>query len=640
MSTEADLSHTSELLDLMGMMRQWRSVKPAEWFVPHDRGQRQFLQSSKPIRVLVPGNGFGKGLRDDEPVLTPDGWKLIGDVQPGDTLIGGDGRPTRVIEVFRRGEQDCHRITFNDNTSIICDGDHLWRCQLRRNRSLCKDRAGDFGLWQVVDTASLVRRFGTHPKPADRAAIPSVSPVEFSRQTVPMDPYNLGLLLGDGSFAGRSSVKYSSADPYLVDALRTEFDVRKIGKTAYDWSVCGAYVAVRALGLSGHLSHTKWVPPCYLWNTPDVRLAVLQGLMDTDGSVDQGSSSCEFCTTSPQLARDVRFLVQSLGGVVTEATRVTKYTYKGEKKDGRRSHRLNVWLPVCPFRLPRKVERWRPILTNPGRIVRSITPEGRHPTTCLRVDNALGLFVARDFIVTHNSTVMAHDFNQMATHSNRYRQVQVGPVLGVWFGKLKDQIEIIREQIHREVFGTTVKKMASGEFIWPDGSRLLTAAANDVRSWQKWQGINPDWIGFDETPPRSLWREAMWRRRGKKSTMYVLGATQTEGITWAHADLFIPWRDHHAKDGIDPQRAQHVQSHPDIWLWFEGGAQDNPGNSAEQIAFLKRQSASLPPKMAKVRLYGGFESWVGDPYFNEAAIERIRKTAQVGRTVQLVPVFV
>ena len=234
------------------------------------------------------------------------------------------------------------------------------------------------------------------------------------------------------------------------------------------------------------------------------------------------------------------------------------------------------------------------------------------------------------------TTAMAHDFDCMARHDPRWRDVPTWPVRGIWFGKLEDQLDEIREQVRQEVFGPSVV-FSDDQLRWPDGSTLSMHPANDTSAWKKWQGINPDWIGFDETPPRSLWREAMFRRRGKRNTRFVMGATQAEGITWAHADLFLPWRDWHKNLGIDEFRAQRDQRHPDIWLWHEGGIDDNPGTTEEQRAFYRRQTERLPPKMAKVRLRGGFESWVGDPFFNEAAIERMRAKLEDGRLVELIP---
>ena len=165
---------------------------------------------------------------------------------------------------------------------------------------------------------------------------------------------------------------------------------------------------MRTLRLAGHRSWEKFVPACYLWNSPDVRLAVLRGLLDTDGTILHHSHSVSFATTSERLAEDVIFLVQSLGGVAPMRMRQTHYPYKGERRAGRPSYHVNVCLPngVMPFRLQRKAERVRDKgqRNRARRFIVGVERAGEGGSTCLSVAHPSGLFVIHDFIVTHNST--------------------------------------------------------------------------------------------------------------------------------------------------------------------------------------------------------------------------------------------
>jgi phage terminase large subunit-like protein len=155
--------------------------------------------------------------------------------------------------------------------------------------------------------------------------------------------------------------------------------------------------------LAGCGSAAKFVPQAYLHNAAEVRLAVLQGLMDTDGSITQ-TGAMEFSTASERLAENVEFLVHSLGGKVSVERRQTKFTNKhGDRVNGLPSLRLRIRLNVCPFRLPRKAERWTPRKNTPNRVIHHIEAAGAHECTCIEVAHHDHTFVTAHGIVTHNT---------------------------------------------------------------------------------------------------------------------------------------------------------------------------------------------------------------------------------------------
>lgn len=92
---------------------------------PHQE-QAKMLSSTKRFILALAGVQGGKGLWEEEPVLTPTGYKKIKEIKVGDILFDRYGKETRVKEVYIRGEQNCYRFNFNDNKSIIVDEDHLW----------------------------------------------------------------------------------------------------------------------------------------------------------------------------------------------------------------------------------------------------------------------------------------------------------------------------------------------------------------------------------------------------------------------------------------------------------------------------------------------------------------------------------
>jgi phosphate starvation-inducible PhoH-like protein len=252
----------------------------------------------------------------------------------------------------------------------------------------------------VVQTQEMVGRLRAHH--AHRYELPLVSqPVQFAARPVGMDPYALGLLLGDGCITISTTPTFTTRDSELVSALGSAFD----GTVT---------TLLREVGVAGTDSRTKFIPLEYLFNGPDVRLAVLQGLLDSDGGpVTQAGRSCriEYSTCSPQLRDDVAFLVRSLGGVAYSHVRPAEGRPPGLAR-GRPvyhradTHRIEIRLPtgLVPFRLERKAEKYRQHGGGrPMRFVHSIEPAGEAETVCIQVGAEDSLYVTDDFIVTHNT---------------------------------------------------------------------------------------------------------------------------------------------------------------------------------------------------------------------------------------------
>jgi phosphate starvation-inducible protein PhoH and related proteins len=173
-------------------------------------------------------------------------------------------------------------------------------------------------------------------------------------------------------------------------------------------------IALRELGLAGTRSRTKFVPSPYLHNSPDVRLSVLQGLLDSDGGpVTQRGRTCriQYSSCSKRLADDVVFLVRSLGGVAYSRRRAAKGRPPGRARGRAVHHRsdayvLDIRLPAGlePFRLARKRDAYREHgAGRPMRFVESIEPVGEAETVCIQVAAADSLYVTDDFLVTHNT---------------------------------------------------------------------------------------------------------------------------------------------------------------------------------------------------------------------------------------------
>jgi phosphate starvation-inducible protein PhoH and related proteins len=335
-------------------------------------------------------------------VLTPRGFRPIGELRVGDLVIGSDGRPTVVASVYPQGFKQIYRVYTQDGSSTLASEDHLWAVYTRADRRHGKPAR----VLQTKEMIGNLRAAHYH-----RYELPLLTaPVSFDPRPVPLDPYALGLLLGDGCVTCQTTPSFTTTDPELAKALerlipgiklrqKSDVDyvlnrVREPGGVITNLNpVTGA---MRRLGLAGTKSDTKFVPEDYLFNSPDVRLALLQGLLDSDGGpVTQEGRTCriQFGTASTRLRDDVVFVVQSLGGVVNQRTRTD-------------AHILDIRLPegVVPFRLARKAAKYD--ATGGGRPMRfidRIEPAGTAEAVCIRVGAADSLYVTEDFLLTHNT---------------------------------------------------------------------------------------------------------------------------------------------------------------------------------------------------------------------------------------------
>jgi len=356
----------------------------------------------------------------DSEVLTPSGFQPLGSLRVGDLVIGSEGRPTPVLGVYPQGRKEIFRLRAQDGASTRCCAEHLWSVRTPADR-----RRGKPG--RVLETREMVGRLRVHHQ--RRFELPLLSaPAELPEREVPLDPYALGLLLGDGCLTGSTTPTFSTGDSELAAALEAALEgieVRWKGGADYvlrhvEGHRGGVIVAnpvmaaVRELGLAGTRSNTKFVPDLYLRNSPEVRLAVLQGLLDSDGGpVSQKGRSCriQYVTCSPRLSADVAFLARSLGGVAYVRRRAAEGRPPGWANGRPVHHRsdafvMDLRLPagVEPFRLGRKRALYeRDGGGRPMRFIDSIEPAGEAETVCIQVAAANSLYVTDDFLVTHNT---------------------------------------------------------------------------------------------------------------------------------------------------------------------------------------------------------------------------------------------
>lgn len=366
----------------------------------------------------------------DAKLLTPAGWCRMGDVAIGDNLIGIDGKPVKVVGVYPQGKKEVFRVSFSDGSSAECCDDHLWsvipygnqRVERRHIRHVMplREIRKDF-----IEIDS--RGWRKH-----RYQVPLVSPIEFDPADIPLHPYVLGCLLGDGSLPTKSSsaigLTLGPLDKEIAELVEArlppgctvkqdrEIQFRISANRSYQGGVKGrgchnpVNEAIRTLGLVGKQSHDKFIPEIYQRSSTDQRIDLIRGLMDTDGCIRKNDPGVACLTTvSKQLAQDIAFISQTLGGVAkVREVRPPKMAIFGNRTCQRREfiYRVDVRLPdgIIPFLLARKAAAYAPPTRYPPR--RSITgidPIGPRDCQCIKVDSDDGLYLTNDCVVTHNS---------------------------------------------------------------------------------------------------------------------------------------------------------------------------------------------------------------------------------------------
>lgn len=384
-----------------------------------DEWQRQFLSdwgewlTAHPFDGVIPvgpyrtstksGHGVGKAQRLDDLVPTPQGIRRWGDLKPGDRVFDEHGAPVRILQTHRYRQTPMYRVTFDDGSHLDVSSGHLWSVRGRRER-----RYG-FDTWRTLETAELLKLGVKRPNGSAMARqweIPVQGAVQFQTREVPVHPYLLGVWLGDGV---KGVPRYSKPHTEVADRLRN------LGYEVTD-EAGGANKYIRNVK---HLftdpvfqcaSHERYIPDDYKFNTVESRMELFRGLCDTDGGV-HGSGSIGYSTTSKRLADDVVWLARSLGFKAMLQSTVTKGWYPdggGRRVECRDCYRVTINASINPFTIEHRREAYKP--SEPRyqkRWIDSVEPIGHEDCMCISVDSPTGLYQARDFIVTHNSSLVS-----------------------------------------------------------------------------------------------------------------------------------------------------------------------------------------------------------------------------------------
>lgn len=397
------------LEDLKAERQRRKENKITQWFPDAGPFRRElypkhleFFASTAMYRetCLMAANRIGKALKHGTMVATPKGWIDIAEIKKGDKVIAGDGAITKVINVWPQGEVELHSLLFDGVYKIETCAEHLWKFQAPNARFPTRRSHGRteqnpfFGQWKLATTAELGKFSG---KPRQRVVIPMTKPFRLKKKKLDIDPYTMGLLLGDGSL-DKNFVRFTTVDQEFIDYISKKNKVVKY--QGYNYGINGLSPLIKKLGLANKNSSTKFIPDRYLFSNKKDRLDLLQGLMDTDGSIDLKSKSMEYSTCSDDLADGFVWLANSLGMKAKKTRRQTKC----QNGNGLASWRIILRSgKICPFKLKRKVSRWGSLKETSDWIVHSVKKSERGMATCIEVDHPSHTFVIENGIVTHNS---------------------------------------------------------------------------------------------------------------------------------------------------------------------------------------------------------------------------------------------
>ncbi len=426
--------HTSESIDPRernDALMEPVTVPDGQPFILHPG---EFVLGTTLERLTLPDDIVarveGKALALDTPIPTPSGWATMGDLQPGDRVLDARGRPCAVLRVspIFLGD-DCYEVVFDDRTTIVADADHRWVTWDKRARMSEGKRAQRRALGlntrgearpQVRTTheiaATLLARDGERNHAIDVAAL------DLPERDLPLEPYILGAWLGDGTTTTAAiTVGVEDREHLSEQFAKAGLPLRAIGASITGFSFGhaglgrnmarnerGQYTAngpakclLRDMGVLG----SKHIPMAYLRASTAQRLALLQGLMDTDGTLNHGDQA-EITLTNKRLIDDVAELIVGLGMKVWRDERPAMLN----GKQCGVAYRCRFRPLIDIFRLPRKMKRLQRDVTQTSELRRRFIREVRlvpsQPVRCIEVDAPDGIFlVSRSFIPTHNSSL-------------------------------------------------------------------------------------------------------------------------------------------------------------------------------------------------------------------------------------------
>lgn len=398
-----------------------------KWFKDYESGHR--IRNHPQWFSYSGGAGTGKAIPDDDLILTPTGMRYVKDIKVGDYLFDANGNPTKVLGVYPQAPDMIYELTFNDGRTARSTKNHLWPVYLDYSDKKYK----------VKTLESFMNRYTLGPiqksgKQSKRIKIPSINPIEFEYTKPEIDPWVFGVFIGNGCLRDRRLTISSGVDciPKMVGEIYN-WETIKVSKYDYDYKfrdkVTNKYISTKEFFINypdmiNKYSYEKYIPDIYKYNSIEVRMNILSGLLDTDGYICPPYYNVRYSTVSSRLRDDIIFIARSLGFQSYYLTdKRNKYT-TGECYEIYIKCQNNI-KPYL-FRHPKKhaiaIEGLnRNSSTRYDRLtLRGIKCIGIKNNRCFYVDNPEHLFITGDFVPTHNTTIVKEVIDKLRLDDDQY----------------------------------------------------------------------------------------------------------------------------------------------------------------------------------------------------------------------------
>lgn len=590
---------------------------------PQPGPQEQALSSRADVIFTGGAAGGGKMLAIDTPIPTPFGWKKMSDIVTGDTLFGEDGLQTTVINAHPIDYSPVsYRMVFDDGSSVCACENHLWhtfnakdlselskrteewrarRREDRPSRSK-KNRSKEFiemmtkrnretkhsylpaPTGSIVSTAHISKTLLTKRGRRNHATAVS-KPLFLSRKEYAIPPYILGVWLGDGTRSNGNIMKYEKDRKHFVDKFKNYGYDCKVYKDNQTVRVIGLLKHLKKLGLFGIPIGAKRIPQEYLRGDHDQRLALLQGLMDTDGTVDRISGKPSFTNTNKDIVDGIYELIVSLG-------------WKASVTNGRAKLYGKDYGPVwdvyfMPSEYVFSIERKRTLQklatrrTNKFRYIVSCSRIEPVPMRCITVSSNTGMYLCgKAMIPTHNTFSMLlapliniDDPNFNAIFFRRtYPELIAGG--GIWDTSKK---------IYTRFNATPNESKLTWEF--PSGAKIKFSHLQYDNDVHKHQSAAYCLIGFDELPQFTMYQFFYLLSRNRAPTGYskscwCIGAGNAEP-GWV-ANLISWWWNQDTGYAIKGRSGivRYFTRKDDSIVWVDKDRCDARGNKPKSLTFI------------------------------------------------------
>ncbi|KAJ5078912.1 intein-containing dynein heavy chain precursor [Anaeramoeba ignava] len=330
----------------------------------HEEVVNSWLKDHLPL-ILCGPPGSGKSLRNSATVYTPNGPKINGKLKIGDVVCTPDGKTSKIIGIYPQGKLHVYRVKFEDGDFVDCSADHLWTVN---DHSNYKKQKFVLTTQQIIDNLQIIPTIPE--RKGARFSIDTPKPILFMERNVPFDPYLLGVLIGkEEIYIGNENIEKQNHYKEILEEL----------------------------GLLNQPKDKLFIPQDYIFNSKEIRLEIIKGLLDSNSSINYKDNSIIFKCKSTKLSQDFKKVIQSLGGMCSietnsNKTNLCKIFYKTPKELFKLSKNKDKIGEPSPFVFERRII--------------SIECVGEDECTCITIDHPEELYLTDNFVVTHNTMTL------------------------------------------------------------------------------------------------------------------------------------------------------------------------------------------------------------------------------------------